>query len=225
MSISIESSSPGKQLPASTARANVFVSEYYNALLRQIQVASKGAGNDPLAIGVTSTMRREGTTTIAVNLALAAAKASAGPILLVDANTDSPAVGSALRLTPREGLINVLSDGRDPFACIVETPVTNLSVLLPGQRSKSLEPAWDLGSINEMIDGFKHVFPLILFDLPLANELTCCFALASRLDGVLLVVEAERVPRQKALRAKRGLDQAKVNILGAVYNKQFRKGE
>jgi len=66
---------------------------------------------------------------------------------------------------------------------------------------------------------------LILFDLPLANELTCCFALASRLDGVLLVVEAERVPRQKALRAKRGLDQAKVNILGAVYNKQFRKGE
>jgi Mrp family chromosome partitioning ATPase len=44
--------------------------------------------------------------------------------------------------------------------------------------------------------------------------------LAAKVDGVILVVEADRTPVVEAESAKRNLDRAGARILGAVLNRQ-----
>jgi non-specific protein-tyrosine kinase len=69
------------------------------------------------------------------------------------------------------------------------------------------------------LDNLKHVFHLVIFDLPPARELTTCFAMASQLDGVLLVIEAEKSRRDAARRTVQLLARVDAKVLGVVFNK------
>ncbi len=161
-------------------------------------------------------------TTVAVNLAIAAAAVSRGPILLVDANVRRPFVQQVFKVQSQsgEGLVDAVLGRAGVFDCIVESPIGNLSLLLSGRTTDNREPVYGAAPIEDLLDSIKHVFPLIFFDLPPATDMTACFALAGRLDGVVLVIEADRVERQVAERAKRRLLETNAKILGVVFNKQ-----
>jgi Mrp family chromosome partitioning ATPase len=56
--------------------------------------------NDPAVLAITSPGRSEGKTTCAVNLAIAFAEYRRSPVLLIDANFRTPALGVALGFAP-----------------------------------------------------------------------------------------------------------------------------
>ena len=60
----------------------------------------------------------------------------------------------------------------------------------------------------------------MVFDMPAAGRLGFLVRLASLVDGVLLVVEAERVRWEVARRPIEQLTRANVHLLGAVLNKR-----
>jgi capsular exopolysaccharide synthesis family protein len=173
----------------------------------------------PNAIGVTSCHSGEGVSTVSANLAIAAANVFEERVLLVDANVHRASVGRVFKIASEEGLLNVLAREQAAFDSVSESPIVNLAVMSIGKLRQGREPAYDAKSIDELIDGLKHVFPLMVFDLPPANELTTCFSFASRLDGVLLVIEAERVEEQVARRACQQLANIGTNLLGVVLNR------
>ena len=63
-------------------------------------------------------------------------------------------------------------------------------------------------------------FELVVCDLPAAGQASCTSRLAGLLDGVLLVVESERVCCEAAERGKELLMRADAQLLGVVLNKR-----
>jgi Mrp family chromosome partitioning ATPase len=70
------------------------------------------------------------------------------------------------------------------------------------------------------METMKRQFRLIVFDLPPIATHASCMSVASTLDGVVLVIEAEKVRGQVAVRACEQLARAKVAVLGVVLNKR-----
>lgn len=195
-------------------------SKHYEALVRRVNGMTAWNGQTPLAVGVTSCKPREGTSTVAANLAIAAANVARTPVLLVDANADRPSLSKTFRIQHSDGLMDALLGNADAFSCVVESGLYNLSLMLRGNNSDTaMRPSYSPPDIAELVDVLKHVFHLIVFDLEHASELTTCFAFAPRMDGVLLVLEADRIDRNTVIRRQQQLREMNTKLLGVVMNK------
>jgi Mrp family chromosome partitioning ATPase len=60
---------------------------------------------------------------------------------------------------------------------------------------------------------------VVIFDTPPALAVSDAAALANKVDGILLVVEAGKTRREAAVRAKEALEQVGGKILGVVLTK------
>jgi Mrp family chromosome partitioning ATPase len=79
---------------------------------------------------------------------------------------------------------------------------------------------FDSQPINAMLSALREKFDFIIFDgSPLRDYSESCF-LAGKMDGVILVVEAERTKIEVARKIRKDLESTGVNILGVVLNKK-----
>jgi Mrp family chromosome partitioning ATPase len=79
-----------------------------------------------------------------------------------------------------------------------------------------------------MIDAIAELrerYDLVLFDGTPAVAVTDAVVIANQVDGTVLVVRANEVPRDVALHAKQVLEQANARILGVVLNGVNPKGQ
>jgi len=196
------------------------VQEYYRSLLCRLPGPGNGASRPLQTLGITSCCRGEGVSMVASQLAATAASTGRGPVLLVDSNLASPSAERTFELDPGAGLAEVLLKGRNLLSCIQPSPVRNLSVLTAGDSNGQETQVYDPGGLAEMLDVFKGLFKLVVFDMPPAGQSGLAVRLASLMDGVLLVVEAERIRWEVARRATEELRRSRVPLLGAVLNKQ-----
>ncbi len=171
------------------------------------------------AIGLTSCAHGEGVSTVATNLSVAAAGESARPVLLVDTDATQSQTQSTFGLPPGPGFVDALSGENKLLDCIQTTSIPNLHVMGPGTTEFTLGAAGGPGTFCSLIETLKLEYSWVLFDLPIVSE--CHFpTLISSLDGILLVVEAERLRRQVVMRAKQQLENNDANVLGVVFNKR-----
>lgn len=169
-------------------------------------------------LGITSAGRGEGVSTVAAHLAAVAA-ASGREVLLVDAHFAAPIQHQRFGVPEAPGLADWLESGGDAPAAIPATAVRNLSVLPAG---KATSQASRLHDVFELASGLKELsagFDLVIFDLPPAGRVSAALRFASVLDGVLLVVEADRTPRDDVTRTAEMLERARATLLGTVFNK------
>jgi protein-tyrosine kinase len=195
-------------------------SNYYAALLRHVQAHQAEGRVASFALGITSCGRGEGVTTIAINLAIVAARSDSRRVLLVDANSRHPAVVKYLGLKSTVGLTDVLGGGAMLGDGLQSTSIDGLSVLSAGTITKQFGSDYQISDLVDFVDELKSEFELIIFDLPQAEELSECYAFAGALDGIFLVLEAGRVDMRIARRVRQRLDYCQANVLGAIYNKQ-----
>jgi capsular exopolysaccharide synthesis family protein len=192
---------------------------YYASLLRLAEAQQNAAGLANYVLGVTSCGRGQGVTTVAVNLAIVAARNGARRVLLIDANSQNPGVAKCLGLKPQAGLADVVGGSVLLGETLQPTSIAGLSVLTPGSGTKKLGSDFSVAEVSALLDELRNEFDLIIFDLPQADELSECYAFAEMLDGLFLVVEAGRVDVAVARRVKQRLDHCQANLLGAIYNK------
>ena len=190
------------------------------ALLCRLPWPDRGAADLLRTLGLTSCASGEGVTTVAACLAAAAASCGRHRVLLVDCHLARPKVHRMFGVRPYPGLCEALAGfGRLP-EMIQGSPVRNLSVLSAGKANGDPAAAFDAADLAGVLEALKAGFDLVVFDLPSAVEQTSAVRLAGLLDGVLLVVEAERIPREVAQRTKELLARARVRLIGAVLNKR-----
>lgn len=187
--------------------------KHYTALVRHVCAQR---GETGLCLGVTSCQREEGVSTVALNLAVAAARNSSGRVLLVDANLSHPALAARFGLPAGQGLTELLAGEAQPSQVLRATPIDSLWLLAPGQRQDLREDRPELAACLRLL---REQFWLTILDLPIADDLSPCVAVARQLDGVLLVVEAERTHRDLVRRAKARLERNQTRLLGVVFNK------
>lgn len=185
----------------------------------RIGLTLSGAGEAVRSILITSVGSQEGKTTIASHLAAAFAQAGASTIL-VDADLRRPRLHVVFGLPNRVGLSEMLVDGASTQQVLQRTAVDGLKVVTAG--SIPANPADLLSSVqmDDVVRRLTAAAQVVIFDSPPAGMLADAVAVASKVDGVILVVDVERVGRDVVLRVRQQLERARARLLGMVLNSE-----
>jgi non-specific protein-tyrosine kinase len=188
------------------------VSESYRTLRTNLSFSSL---DRPLrTLVITSAAPEEGKSTTIANLAVTMAQ-SGKKTILVDCDLRRPSLHTIFGLNAEPGLTNMLLD-ENSVSPLQNTQVENLYVLSSG--AKPPNPADLLGStkMDNVIERLMETADIILFDAPPVIAVTDAVVLGSKVDGVLLVVQAGKTRRDHAERAKEMLEKANVHIIGVT---------
>lgn len=210
----------GKEEGPSIATDNpksVYV-EAYRALRTNIRFSSPD--HPPKVLLVTSPLSLEGKTTTAANLGAVFARSGTSTIL-VDADLRKPRQHKLFKLDNRSGLTNSLvADDLDQMkGNFKESGVPNLRLLASGPRPPNPSELLSTERMAVLIEKLRGEAEVVIFDTPPCLAVSDAAALANKVDGILLVLEAGKTRREAAVRAKESLEQVGGKILGVVMTK------
>jgi non-specific protein-tyrosine kinase len=167
-------------------------------------------------IVVTSSAPDEGKSTTLANLGIAIAQAGRR-VLLVDADLRRPSLHRVFGLPNTAGLTSMMLDesalAKPPFQT---GPVAGLRVLTSGPLPPNPAELLAGRRMDDILARLREDADLILFDAPPLIAVADAAVLAARVDGVILVVQAEKTKRDHVQRAKAMLDRVNAHLIGAV---------
>jgi len=172
-------------------------------------------------IVITSSLPREGKTTVTAQLGTVLAEAGKR-IVIVSADLRKPRIHD--HFAPRRddaGLVQLLKGTRRATKTLAPVKeVKNLWVLHAGRSLGSIDPSEVLGSdkMRRALDDLRGFADFVLIDTPPLLSTPDVLALAPMIDGVLLVVDAHLAQQSAVEQARHELEGVDVPILGLVVN-------
>lgn len=192
------------------------VSEAYK-LLRANVMYSFSSQNSCHVIGVMSSVRGEGKSTTAANLAYAFAEADK-KTLLIEADLRLPTIAEKLDLNPMPGLTDMLVMYEKLGNVLQNSKYsTNMDIITAGRFTPN--PSELLGSplMNELFEELKKYYEYIIVDMPPVTAVSDALVISKLLDGAVMVVRRSYVTRKELAEAMRQLKMVDVRLLGFVY--------
>ena len=209
---------PGDQASVLIAPPGSFAAEQFRQLKTQIFHVSP---NPPHIILVTSTTPNEGKSMVSFNLALSISQEIQKKAILVDADLRKPSV-LFKRHKATTGLSNYLS-GRIPLAEILMRFEENFWIIPAGPSSKRSSELMGTRRMKELLTSLREFGDenFIIIDSPPILLTTDPILLSKMVDGIIMVVMADRTPRESVRRAMLSIDRNK--IIGVVLNQVERE--
>lgn len=193
------------------------ISEAYRVIRTNIQFSST-VGKKLKSIIITSTITSEGKSTTISNLGVVLAQAGYKTLIL-DCDFRKPVLHKIFKLK-NVGLTNCITQGENIEEFIQESNVEkNLFILTSGVIPPN--PSEILGSkeMENLIRTLEQRYDYVLIDMPPVMPVTDTLVLAGKVDGVIVVVAAERISPASAKEMKDKLINNGANILGVILNK------
>jgi non-specific protein-tyrosine kinase len=190
------------------------ISEAYRTLRTNLDFASLDQALKTLV--VTSVGVSEGKSTMLANLAVVSAQAGRR-VVLADADLRRPTLHEVFGLDNDIGLTTLMMDeaalASPPLR---DTGIKGLSVLTSGPLPPN--PAELMGSrrMEEVIAALAEEADQVLFDTPPVVAVTDAAVLATKVDGVILVIRAGKTRREYARMAVQRLEQINARLVGTV---------
>jgi succinoglycan biosynthesis transport protein ExoP len=170
------------------------------------------------AILVTSAQPQEGKSFTAINLAVSLAEGG-NQVLLIDADFRRSSCHGTFGFTsPRVGLSGLLERGFPREAALLSTAVPNLTFLPAGPTPADPAALLCSDKARALLATLRERYPWVIIDSPPVLAVSDASALASLVDGVLLVVRAHNTPIEAVQIARDRLEAVGVRILGVVLN-------
>jgi succinoglycan biosynthesis transport protein ExoP len=190
--------------------------ESYRGLRSSISFAS---ADKPLkTLIVTSSDQGEGKSLTSVNLAIAIAM-ERRRVILVDADLRRPSLHRLLDVKQSPGLADLLVGKASIEDALQPTSEEDLRVIASGTRPPDPAELLNSNRMGDLIHQLSEIADVVIFDTPPCLPVTDAQVLATRVDGVVLVLEVGE-SKKAALRLAKGLlDQARARIVGLVFNK------
>ena len=163
---------------------------------------------------VTSPTPEDEKSLTLANLAVTMAQGGRRTIL-VDCDLRHPSQAEIFGVAAQPGLTDLVLGGGDQPA-LAATGVEGLQLLPAGAQAPNPADLLSSRRLEAAIAALKAQADMVLFDAPPVLAVTDAALLASKLDGVLLVVTAGQTRREHAQRAKDLLEKIHVRIVGAV---------
>jgi len=162
----------------------------------------------------------DGKSMMIANLALSIA-AMGQKTILIDADFRKRQLHRFFQISDGRGLVDALSDDdADPLAAVQETSVPNLSLLRAGRPPLDSASLLASARFSELLALIKDRFEWVLMDSPPLLALPDAAILAGKVDGTLILIDAETARKRTLLRAKSALTaQGRDNLLGVVFNR------
>jgi capsular exopolysaccharide synthesis family protein len=191
--------------------------EAYRALRTNVQFSL--VSNPSASLLVTSAGPKEGKSTTLANLGVVLAQAGKR-VILADTDLRRPTLHDFFE-TPREpGLTDLLLlEEPEVEKFLKPTRVEGLRLLPSGPLPPNPSELLSSPQAAQIIDDLKHQADVVLFDSPPVLAVTDATILATRVGGVLLVLDAGTTRSGSILQAKEALNQVGAKILGAVLNR------
>jgi non-specific protein-tyrosine kinase len=165
---------------------------------------------------VTSAALEEGKSLALANLAVTMAQGGRKTIL-VDCDLRRPHQHELFGVPAEPGLTSMILDAsRRDEPALAATGVEDLWLLPAGPLPPNPADLLSSRRMESLIATLKSRADIVLFDAPPVVVVTDAALLASKLDGVLLVVSAGQTKREHAQRAKELLEKINVRLVGAV---------
>jgi capsular exopolysaccharide synthesis family protein len=189
-----------------------------SAMYRMLQANLKFLSSDKTlkVIVVTSSVSKEGKSTVSANLAAAIAQVGRR-VLLVDADMYHPSQHHIWELTNAAGLSDVIVNQAD-FSAVVEGVMANLDVLPTGVMPPNPLALLDSKRMASLVEYFSENYDFVIIDAPPLVIAADALTLGKMTDGVLFVARPEVVERGSAAAAKESLERSGQNVLGLVIN-------
>lgn len=173
---------------------------------------------------ITSARAGEGKSIIAI--ALASLLAMTGKsVLLVDANMRNPVLDQHFQLDNHQGLSNAWLDMEalpEVERYSQATHIPTLRVLTAGVPPANPAELLQSTQAKQVFNHFAQApFDYIIFDTPALLSIADAQILCSRVQAVVLVVDATRTSRRILLRAKRVMNRLHTEILGVAMNRSL----
>jgi capsular exopolysaccharide synthesis family protein len=195
--------------------------ESYRSLRTNINFAA--VGHQVRSIVVTSSVPAEGKSTTVANLAMSMAM-ERKRVIIVDADLRRPSLHKLFKIESTPGLTDVLVGTHTIDDVLHTTSVNGVSVIAAG--SPPPNPAELLGSseMNDLLKELEDRSDIVLFDSPPALLVADSIVLASRADGVLLVIGYGETKKANTRKAIEILSRASSILLGTVLNRMEGQG-
>jgi len=170
--------------------------EYRRICLNILKQLRTGQGN---VILVTSSVRGEGKTVTALNIACILARSIDHTVLLVDTDLRKPSVHEYLGLKPSQGLSDYLRGEDIRLSELMIRPgLGKLVVLQGGSAVENPSELLTSSKMETMISELKARYPdrFIILDSGPVLEVADPVAMAAWMDGVVFVVREGAVPQK-----------------------------
>jgi capsular exopolysaccharide synthesis family protein len=174
-------------------------------------------------IVVTSSVPKEGKSTVAANLATAMAQMDR-QVLLIDGDLHSPVQHKIWDLMNNQGLSNLIIKEEEITATIKKV-MPNLDILTSGIVPPSPASLLDSQRMATLMANFSDKYDYVIVDTPALNVAADAVTLGQMADGVLLVVRPGIVDSVNATFARELLAKSGQNVLGQVVNGVIVKNE
>lgn len=190
------------------------IAEAYRTLRTNLEFSSL---DNPLkTLVVTSPGPEEGKTTTLANLAVTMAEAGRSTIL-VDCDLRRPRLHEFFGLDNSRGLTTMMVDEEAMHnPPLMETGIKNLWLLPSGVRPPNPADMLATRRMGDVIQGLSERADIVLFDAPPVIAVADAAILATKVDGVLLVVSTGLTKREYVLQAKELLERVNARVVGVV---------
>lgn len=202
----------GMQQATRASFFEVFRSLYTNILLLSSDTPIR-------SLVISSAAPEEGKTTVAINLALAAA-AMGHKVLLVDANLRSPTIHKRVGMMNIQGLTDLISQDLDWNNVIERSPLEdNLYVLTAGPVPPDSTRLLASHKMQDLMEDLQASFDLVIYDTPPLVGFADGNLLAANTNGAILVAGLRKLKRTVFQQALEEIQVAGTPVLGVVANK------
>ena len=176
------------------------------------------AGKAPRTILVTSALQGEGKSFVAANLAVSIALNANRYVLLIDCDLRKPDLHGLFGIDRAAGLSEYLREHRPLAALLQRTNVERLSLLPGGTVPSNPSELMSSERMSAMLAEVERRYDdrLIVIDSPPPRMAAETSYLARQVDGILLVVEYGKTPREDVQDLMASVGSEK--ILGVVIN-------
>jgi succinoglycan biosynthesis transport protein ExoP len=197
-----------------------FAAEQYQGLRMKIERLRQS--RDLRVIAVTSPGASDGKTVTSINLAGALARGATSRVLLIDADLRRPRVASQLRIDgDSTGLADMLSGSSGAVQeQIHQMEPYNVDVMTSGVGAGPIHDMFRSERLPQLLGNLRERYDYVIIDTPPLVPVIDSALLSRVVDGVLVVVSANKTPRRLLEEALNQLDPAKT--VGIVFNNDDR---
>lgn len=202
-----------KSLNLSESDNDATVVEAYNSLAADIKFGKEN--NNIKSIAVTSSIKGEGSTTTAINLALALSNSN--KTILIDGNFKSNKISEVLKVNSNKGLSDIILDNLKLENVVVNFN-RNLDVLTTGSIAENSISILDSKEFDSLICELGKIYEYIIIDAPALQVVADSKVLSKKVDGMILVVKAESTKKDIIKSSINDIENLGANLLGIVFN-------
>lgn len=175
---------------------------------------------DKNVIQFISAKKGEGTSTLVRELALACAQHSRKPVLLVEADLKQPSQYQAFQMEASPPLDHVLKEGKALDGAVSQFHNSNLFLACLSSKIQAALTERNFFSPSDMWKLVRERFSLVLLDSSPVGITSDSLALCETVDGIVLVVEAEKTRSAVVKSVRDQILMREGNLLGIVFNKR-----